>query len=234
MPDFFDRLVARAAPPDSALRQAAGMAWARPGTPSLFERPGPPMPESPTEPLPFARLAEPGMPSDNQAPPPARPTDRPEPAAPSRQLSSPPVASPATQWPDREPTALPPVVPAAAPTVVPVPVAALGGVAATPAPPDRSRDTSAGPAPAPHRVTTRAAGPLTPPAGPPMTGAVSRREQQPRPAERTVHVRIGRIEVTAPTPAVPPARSRPPRRAPALTLARYLDRDAADQDGRRA
>jgi hypothetical protein len=73
-------------------------------------------------------------------------------------------------------------------------------------------------APAVVRAPSTAAGPGT--AGLPAFGSAGRGDRG-RVPERSVHVRIGRVEVTVPARPEPPSRA-PRRRVPALTLETYL------------
>ncbi|MGW7366349.1 hypothetical protein ACWGI8_23660 [Streptomyces sp. NPDC054841] len=235
MADYFDRLLARYTPV-AAAGGAGGPARVRPRLPGPFERvealrTAPPEPGEPAALIPSApapafgpaepvrherevrtdrltvvrtETARPGEPERPTAPTPAGPSLRPAAhAAPGpRPVSS--DSGPASRRPASPAVAdTPRQTPASAPRAAdPAPVAA----AATPARP-RSADTAAARGPALNGVGRRA----------------------PRPAERVVHVQIGRLEVSA-TP--PPGANRPAaghpdhtgRRAPALALDDYLAR----------
>ncbi|MGW0692182.1 hypothetical protein [Streptomyces sp. NBC_01578] len=235
MPDYFDRLLARYTPVPAA---GGGAARVRPRLPGPFERAealrsGPPEPGEPAALIPSApqpvfgpaesvrherevrtdretvvrteAAAVPGEPERRaaQAAPVMGPLLRPAAAAPSVTR---PVASDAPRAARRGAAA-------------PVADAPRTPAAAVP----RAADTAAAAASAPARprgADTAAA------RGAALNG-VGRRP--PRPAERVVHVQIGRLEVSA---APPPGASRPAgghpdhsgRRAPALTLDDYLSR----------
>ena len=227
MPDFFDRLVAcsvpGAEPPD--------LVRARPRLPGPFERPAPAAAEPELEPDQGLGPAPASLPPVVGAPPPAAaalveqsaftrlvpqayragPPPPGVPAAPVGLLV-PPAPPPRPSDPDgprrdrgdAPASAAPPRLPAdqPLPRLVPPPSPGpLVSAAAMAAP---------GPAPAPTEIRVV-----------PVPQPTGRRE--PRPPERTVQVRIGRIEVVAPQPE--PPRSRPgraERRPPLLTLDRYL------------
>ncbi|GAA3184442.1 MULTISPECIES: hypothetical protein [Streptomyces] len=84
----------------------------------------------------------------------------------------------------------------------------------------------AGPAPSSGALRPRADAPAAPRApAPPRTAAAAGRRGSRGPAERVVHVQIGRLEVSAAGAEGPAAGGRPPRperRAPAMNLADYL------------
>lgn len=236
MPDYFDRLLARYTPVP-AVGGAGGAARVRPRLPGPFERvealrTGPPEPDEPAALIPSApgpafgpaesvrherevrtdrhtvvrteaaRPGEPERPAVAAAPSPG-PLLRPA----AKATPGPRPATADSPRTPRRPAApatsdAPRNVPAAAPrTAEPAPPASAA--AARP----RSADTA----------TARGA----------ALSGVGRRA--PRPAERVVHVQIGRLEVSA-TP--PPGAGRPDpgrpdhtgRRAPALTLDDYLSR----------
>ncbi|MFI9586061.1 hypothetical protein ACIHCQ_30440 [Streptomyces sp. NPDC052236] len=233
-PDYFDRLLARYTPVPVT---ADGAVRVRPRLPGPFERveavrTGPPEPDEPAALVPsvsgpaFAPAAEPvryerEVRTDRhtvvrtEAPPagaPERSGDgavrRTEPLPPSAAASS-DVEHPAAAGRPRPARRSP--APAASDAARAVPAPAMR--AAEPAPPAvaapaRPRGADA--------ATARGA----------ALSSVGRRA--PRPAERVVHVQIGRLEVSA---APPPGAGRPAaadtapaRRAPALTLDDYLSR----------
>jgi translation initiation factor IF-2 len=238
MPDFFDRLIARTASPDPALHRAAGVVRVRPRLPSLFERSDPAEPEPLDTPT-MARLAE------ASAAPPAD-------AAPAIRAAEPAAVSPippAASYVDRDRRPPRPPSPAVGdPPLIGVPpdfrlpAAPSTVVAAAVVPSTDRRDDARPPARVVERVgplpvIPRAAAVPRPPANlpAPASGGQASRREPPRPAERSVQVRIGRIEVTAPPRPDAAASARPrPRREPALTLARYLGRDVAEQSGGQA
>ncbi|WP_411088583.1 hypothetical protein [Streptomyces sp. 061-3] len=235
MPDYFDRLLARYTPVPAA---GGGAARVRPRLPGPFERvealrSGPPEPDEPAALIPSApqpafgpaesvrherevrtdretvvrteAAAVPGEPERRvaQVAPVTGPLLRPAAAAPSATR---PAASDAPRAARRGAAA-------------PVPDAPRTPAAAVP----RAADTAAPAASAPARPR----GADTAVARGAALNGVGRRP--PRPAERVVHVQIGRLEVSA---APPPGASRPAggrpdhtgRRAPALTLDDYLSR----------
>ncbi|WP_410539692.1 hypothetical protein [Streptomyces sp. KL2] len=240
MPDYFDRLLTRHIP-------AARGAGAAPG-----RGPGVPVRVRPRLPEPYERVeALRGAPWEPEEanpflPPAPRPAVRPgdDRAAvrhereirtehrtvvrtgpvPDGDRARPPAAArPVQPQPARRATASPP------PAAVPAPP--RGGRTA-PARTEREPLPAAVPAPVP-----RDAGPApVPTVAVPLrpAGARAAREaaraaggrRRSRTAERTVHVRIGRLEVSAAPPAAGPAGAgrpqRPARPAPALSLADYL------------
>ncbi|MFF0287933.1 hypothetical protein [Streptomyces sp. NPDC005262] len=235
MPDYFDRLLARYAPVHAV---GGGAARVRPRLPGPFERAealrsGPPEPDEPAALIPSApqpafgpaesvrrerevrtdretvvrteAAAVPGVPERwaGQAAPVTGPLLRPAAATPSATRSAASDAPRAARRGAAAPVADAPRTPAAA---VPRVADTAAPAASAPARP-RGADTAAA-------------------RGAALNG-VGRRP--PRPAERVVHVQIGRLEVSA---APPPGASRPAvghpdhtgRRAPALTLDDYLSR----------
>ncbi|MET7712174.1 hypothetical protein [Streptomyces sp. NPDC005407] len=232
MPDYFDRLLARYTPVPAAGGAAARV---RPRLPGPFERvealrSEPPEPEAPEALIPTApgpafgpaelvrhvrevrtdhhtvvrteaaRAGEPELPAAQAAPSPG-PLLRPAAAAS-------PTARPAADVPRSARRAgVPAVTDAPRTPSAPAPREPAPLVAATAPARPRGADTAAARGAALSGVGRRA----------------------PRPAERVVHVQIGRLEVSA---APPPGASRPAggrpdhsgRRAPALTLDDYLSR----------
>ncbi|MBT2510689.1 hypothetical protein J7I98_33595 [Streptomyces sp. ISL-98] len=236
MPDYFDRLLARYAPVPAA-GGAGGAARVRPRLPGPFERvealrSGPQEPDEPAALIPSApgpafgpaelvryerevrtdhhtvvrtetaRPGEPERPAPRVAPetgPLLRPAANPAPG-PRPATSDGPRASRRSATPAASES--PRNVPTATPRAAdPAPVAAVSPALS------RRADTA----------TARGA----------ALNGVGRRA--PKPAERVVHVQIGRLEVSAAPPpgAGRPATGRPDhtgRRAPALTLDDYLSR----------
>jgi hypothetical protein len=231
MPDYFDRLLARYTPVPAADGAAARV---RPRLPGPFERvealrSGPPEPDAPAALIPTApgpafgpaelvrherevrtdhhtvvrteagRAGEPEPPAAQTAPSPG-PLLRPAAAASPTALPAAAVTRSARR------AGVPAVADAPRTPPAPAPREPAPAVAATQARP-RGADTAAARGAALSGVGRRA----------------------PRPAERVVHVQIGRLEVSA---APPPGASRPAggrpdhagRRAPALTLDDYLSR----------
>ncbi|WP_411145381.1 hypothetical protein [Streptomyces sp. x-80] len=240
--DYFGRLLARHAPaPPDGLPGAAGgrRTLVRPRLPGPFERvttlPGAAAePDGPEPPYPGAAA---------RTSPPAGPPVRYEREVrtseretvlrgeASRRGEPEPAAH---QLPAAEPLLHPAVSPAAGPPhtardVVRPPrrtrPADGDGPAPTAAPAPARPGPDAGP-----RVVTPALRPRTDEAraarGAARTTAAGRRGQ--RPAERVVHIQIGRLEVSAAGPDRPAAGGRPTRterRGPSLSLAEYLSRD---------
>ncbi|MGP3999962.1 hypothetical protein [Streptomyces sp. 8N706] len=231
MADFFDRLLARHAPAPPA-GPAGGVVRLRPRLPGPFERAGaaaePPeldgaapdgaaAPERAADAVTFieraretrtdhrtvvrTEAAEPGPPHPAPAPAAGAPLLRP----PAR-IAPEPRPAPRTPGPGR------PDAPAAEPAA-PLPRSAASvstppgtGAAPPAAAPPRPRPTTAATA----RTAARA--------------AAGRRQQKP--AERVVHVQIGRLEVTATGgQSRPPRPERPGRARPVLALDAYLSRE---------
>ncbi len=208
MPDFFDRLAARAAGTPRAAGggdDTAGTAVrARPRLPTVFERPvpGPDLPFVEEE-----RQAPPRMairePRSRPEPEPARgspaqPVPAPEPEPwPRPRREEPPTREPSTvvdrtevRMVERQQPLL--VPPPEAPRIVPETPAPD---AVTPAAVREQPRASALPGERPTRAAPARPAPAAPsPAG---VTPVRARRQQPRPPERVVHVNIGRLEVTA-------------------------------------
>ncbi|MGY1455156.1 hypothetical protein [Streptomyces sp. SS8] len=147
--------------------------------------------------------------------------------APHGDRTRPPVAA----RPARSPRTTAPTTAPPRPGTEPTP---RRGGHTVPARADRDAPSAAAPAPA-----FRNAGPASPPNAavplrPSAAGASAARDaaraaagrRRPRTAERTVHVRIGRLEVSAAPPATGPTGTdrpqRPARPVPALSLADYL------------
>ncbi|WP_326647919.1 hypothetical protein [Streptomyces sp. NBC_01750] len=234
MPDYFDRLLARYTPVTGG---AGGTARVRPRLPGPFERveavrSGPPEPDAPASLIPSApgpafgpagsvrqerevrtdrhtvvrteaaRRGEPERPAV-AAVPPTEPLLRPAaPAAPGPRAAANDVPRPARRSPAPTGSDEPWTPTAATPRTADL----APPVTAAPARP-RSADTATARGAAPNGLGRRA----------------------PRPAERVVHVQIGRLEVSAAPPAGAnrPATGRSDhtgRRAPALTLDDYLSR----------
>ena len=229
MTDFFDRLLARQRPlaePDAVTR-------ARPRVPTLFERSraaeleeiflertatSPPVRVAPP------RSAVPPAPDPRSfAPPPVTvaPIGRAEthvadtgPAAVAAAIASPEPAPPA-------------LAPRAVvhPPMLPPPAASRVESALSPA----AAPITAAPqlvAPAAPRVARAPSPSLTAPVVPSLAPAPERHARRAEPPGRTVQVHIGRIEVSAsPGPEAKPEPAQ--RRAPALTLDKYLGGEAA-------
>ncbi|MFD9421605.1 MULTISPECIES: hypothetical protein [unclassified Streptomyces] len=242
MPDYFDRLLARYAPVAAAddTEGSGARVYVRPRLPGPFERAeavrqGPPEPDEPAALIPSAPPPASGPPRSmrperevhterhtvvrtEQAPPPGE-SDRPvrppapaptpllRPSAAASALLRPGTTEGARAARQGDPSA--PDAPAPAPSVAGAPAPAVTGFARTAAPV------------APRDSDTAAARGATP-------GSVGRRA--PRPADRVVHVRIGRLEVSAaPPPGANGSPGGPPaqqtgRPAPVLTLDDYLSR----------
>ncbi|MCX4677176.1 hypothetical protein OG413_18035 [Streptomyces sp. NBC_01433] len=242
MPDYFDRLLARYAPVATAddTGGSGARVHVRPRLPGPFERAeavrqGQPEPDEPAALIPSAPPPASGPPRPwrperevhterhtvvrtEQAPPPGE-SDRPvrppapaptpllRPSAAASPLLRPGTAEAARAARRGDPSASDAPAPAPAVATSRAPVAAEFARTSAPVEP-RGSDTAA----------ARGAAP----------GSVGRRA--PRPADRVVHVRIGRLEVSA---AAPPGASGSPggrtaqqtgRPAPVLTLDDYLSR----------
>jgi hypothetical protein len=237
MPDYFDRLLARYTPVPAA-GSAGGVARVRPRLPGPFERvealrSGPPEPDQPAALIPS--VPQPAFgPAELVRHEREVRTDRETVVrAEAATVAGEPErrAEQAVQGPG---PLLRPAVPApvaSRPAVADVPRAGRRGAASSAA--DTPRTPTAA-APRATEAVPRAASALARPRGADTAAArgaalagVGRRA--PRPAERVVHVQIGRLEVSA---APPPSASRPAggrpehtgRRAPALTLDDYLSR----------
>ncbi|MBW6435161.1 hypothetical protein KZ829_15580 [Actinoplanes hulinensis] len=221
-PDFFDRLLAR----HTGLGDAV---TARPRLPGPFERAEPRWEEVEAPPEPLRSASEPGA--------------RPAPAAPARierrteirhtERFTPRVADPEpdTPIPSTEPTL--PAEPAARPprdrvivsrvTSEP-PVRSAAVPPRSPAPTTaRAEHPAAGPAPLPRAAAREAPAAPTRPesARPPVS------HRRARPAEPTVRVTIGRLEVRATAPERTPARTpRHGRPTPVVNLSDYLSGEA--------
>jgi hypothetical protein len=219
--DYFDRLVGRGGP-----------ARVRPRLPEPFERAD--APHGPAEPLeldeerPAAAPPRPARPAAGPAPlhtAPARAADpapaRPAPPRVTRVLRETAVLAAAPA-----PLLLPPAAP---PPPVPPPARPARERAAEPTdrqepalapvlPPTTTERPAPGPAPA--RPAVRATVPV-----PDARGTARERDRRRPAAERTVHVTIGRVEVTAAAPPRRgPAPDRPRRPAPTVSLDTYLSR----------
>ncbi|MEU5716792.1 hypothetical protein AB0G71_13565 [Streptomyces sp. NPDC020403] len=242
MADYFDRLLARYTPVGAAdgTGGTGTRVRVRPRLSGPFERTealryGPPEPDEPAALIPSAPLADPDGPRPmrpdrevrterhtvvrtERAP---QPDGTGQPVRPAAAAPAPPPRLPVAPVPEARPgpaegtraarrrRSSPPGEPLAAPAGA----AAPAQVAAAPA-----RAAALAPAQGPDSAAARGA----------ALGSVGRRA--PRPAERVVHVQIGRLEVSAApppganaSPAVPPA---PPagRPAPVLTLGDFLSR----------
>lgn len=236
MPDYFDRLLARYTPVPTA---GGGAARVRPRLPGPFERvealrSGPPEPDEPAALIPSApgpafgpaesvrheREVRTDRETVVRTEAAAVPGDLERRAAPAAPVTG-PLLRPATA---AAPSATRPVAsdaPRAARRGAAAPLADAPRTPAAAAPRAADRTAPAASAAARPRGADTAAA-----RGAALNG-VGRRP--PRPAERVVHVQIGRLEVSA---APPPGASRPAgghpdhtgRRAPALTLDDYLSR----------
>lgn len=235
-PDLFDRLLARTG---AVLRPDTAVALARPRLAMPFERfPAAPPTETETgiettidaAPAPARTVPETSAapPVTAAAGPRGTPAPRPSVPAPIERTaraietvrttpSEPPGGGPATA-PGTLRSVVERLVPPAGAWAQPVPQpVSRRPVTDTPQPASPAR-----PAPA---ARTRAA--VHDPV-PPTAGAVRRREAQAAPAEPSVHITIGRLEVT--TAAPEPKRERTGRTArpePAVGLAAFLDRREA-------
>ncbi|MCX4510849.1 hypothetical protein OHA27_11130 [Streptomyces sp. NBC_01619] len=230
VPDHFDRLLARYTAP--------GAARVRPRLPGPFERVEAlrTAPPEPGDPAPLVPAAPPASGPAGEQPRPVREVRterhtvvRTEGARPGEPGPAPAGLVPST------PLLLPRAAAAPGPREVAAasPPASRGAPSSATAPGTRRQSPgvvarAADPAPAsaplaparPRGADTAAARGATP-------SGIGRRA--PRPAERVVHVQIGRLEVSAAPPpgASRPARDRPDhtgRRGPALTLDDYLAR----------
>ncbi|KUO08467.1 hypothetical protein [Streptomyces sp. DSM 15324] len=237
-PDLFDRLLARTG---AVLRPDTAMTLARPRLAMPFERlPAAPPTETetgiettidaapaPTRPVPETSAAPPVTAAAAAGP---RGTPAPRPSVPApiertvRAIET--VRTPSSEPPGGGPATAPGALRSVAERLVPP-----EGVWAQPVPqPVSRRPVTDTPQPAPPArpaaaARTRAAAhdPV-----PRTAGAVRRREAQAAPAEPSVHITIGRLEVT--TAAPEPKRERTGRTArpePAVGLAAFLDRREA-------
>lgn len=231
MADFFDRLLARHAPPGAA-------APVRPRLPGPFERIGTPRAQPP--------LPETGAPAPPDAAP---PLGRALPGAVLHHLREIRTehrtvlqTEPASPVPPEGPRARP-GPPLLRPEAQPLPARPAeraprpGPDVAAPAPsgPATGHRPPTPSAPAPGGATgvpsVRAAAAAVPRPGPDGTDAArarrpaGSRQRTPRRTERTVHVRIGQLTVSAAGTGAGPAGPRtehPARRGPAVGLAAYL------------
>ncbi|MEU0372737.1 hypothetical protein ABZ070_21205 [Streptomyces sp. NPDC006283] len=232
MPDYFDRLLARYTPVGARDGVSTRV---RPRLPGPFERVealryGPPDPGEPAALIPAAPVAAPAAAETVRHEREVR-TDRHTMVrtAHVREADTPQAAAAAQERPPRPVAAVPPTVRPAAATAVPR--AARRGRAADTTTDTPSRPAAAAPAP-PAAPSPAVAAPAVPrgsdssAARSAALGSVGRRA--PKPAERVVHVQIGRLEVTAAAPPGadrrPAGPSRPGRAAPVLTLDDYLSR----------
>ncbi|WP_434582181.1 hypothetical protein [Carbonactinospora thermoautotrophica] len=226
MPDFFDRLVARA-----GLREPAGVARVRPRLPSLFERP-----QSPAEPTPYQKTPRPRPTASAANPPGARsgpPGERrAEPALVQlvrqpvvyrneQRVVAAPGPTPVPPGPVRPPAVLRPTGPPAGP---PRPAPRITPPAAAPEPRARPKTAPPQPGPLPRGPVAVSAVRRAPAREPAREPAPARRRQQPPRPERVVHVSIGRLEVRAAAPG-PAPRPRPGRPAPVMPLDEFLARE---------
>jgi hypothetical protein len=235
MPDYFDRLLARYTPVPAA---GSGTARVRPRLPGPFERvealrSGPPEPDQPAALIPSAPQPAFG---------PAELVRHEREVRTDRETVVRTEAAAVADEPERRTAQdvqgpgplLRPAVPAPVashPVVADVPRAGRRGAASSAA------DTPRTPTAATPRATEAAPRAASAPARPRGADTAAARgaalagvgRRAPRPAERIVHVQIGRLEVSA---APPPGASRlagggpehTGRRAPALTLDDYLSR----------
>ncbi|MFF3455055.1 hypothetical protein ACFYXH_12105 [Streptomyces sp. NPDC002730] len=236
MPDYFDRLLARYTPVPVA-GGGAGTARVRPRLPGPFERvealrSGPPEPDAPAALIPSAPGPAFGPAESVRQEREVR-TDRHTVVRTEAARPGEPERPAVQAVPRTEPLLRPavPASPATRPSAADIPRS--GRRAAAPAESDAPRHL-----PGP---VARAADPALPvvaaPARPRGADTATARgaalngvgRRAPRPAERVVHIQIGRLEVSA---APPPGANRPDtgrpdhtgRRAPALTLDDYLSR----------
>jgi hypothetical protein len=229
MTDFFDRLLARRRP----LAEPGPVTRARPRVPALFERSrgaeleeiflertaaSPPdlvaPPRSTVPPTPVSHF--PGPPPVTAGPTgrAGRPAADTGPAAVAAAIATSEAAPPALAprvvahppvLPPPAASRVEPVRPPAAPAVVAAPQLVAGAAPRAARAPAPSPTASAVPSPAPSS---------------------ERHSRRPEPRGRTVQVRIGRIEVSA-APGPEPGPERKQRRAPALSLDKYLGGEAA-------
>ncbi|MFF2658442.1 hypothetical protein ACFVUH_13860 [Kitasatospora sp. NPDC058032] len=239
MPDHFDRLVAKGAPGRDPAGAGAGVR-VRPRLPGPFERIdalGPTLPAGGGEPV------APGLPDGRPvlALLPRSATPHPTPAGetpPAAVGAARPAAAPALPLPRTPLLLAPPIAPATARADEPPPrtgaarPAAPAPVTAAPvAAPQRTvaAEPPAGAPPAPVRpavapASGRRAAAVAAPGHASGNGAGTRR--RPRPVERVVRVRIGRVEVRAAERVqAEPRRPAAARPAPALGLDTYLTRE---------
>ncbi|MER6996221.1 hypothetical protein [Streptomyces sp. NPDC000410] len=238
MPDHFDRLLARyAAPADAA--PAPTVRRVRPRLPGPFERiealrTAAPEPDEPAALVPTATRGPASGPAELVRHEREVRTDR------HTVVRTDAAARPGEPERPAPPAVAAPLLRPAAHAAArpPHPVAAFDSprTAAGPASPAVGDVPRQGPGDAPPRATGQAspgqaAGPVRPrgadttPARGAARGGLGRRA--PRPAERVVHVQIGRLEVSAAPPPGAGRTDRPDRtvrRAPALTLDDYLAR----------
>ncbi|MFJ8074344.1 hypothetical protein ACIQ7Q_10495 [Streptomyces sp. NPDC096176] len=231
MPDYFDRLLARYTPVGA---RDGVTTRVRPRLPGPFERVealrhGPPEPDEPAALIPAAPVAAPAagesVRHDREVRTDHHTVVRTEHI---READTPQAAPAAQERLPRPVTAVPPTVRPAAATAVPraerrgqsADAADTPSRPTAPAPKLSAAPPTAVAAPAVPRGSDTAA------ARSAALGSVGRRA--PKPAERVVHVQIGRLEVTtAPPPGAdrgPAGSSRPGRAAPVLTLDDYLSR----------
>lgn len=233
MPDFFDRLIARARPPE-----ASDVAFAYPRLPGPFERPAAPPPDAFIETIEEVREAGP--------PPTGMPHPRPAPGVPPATRSDPPPLEPASiiARAPAVPGEPPPVSPAQAPARQPMPMplatpVLIGPDASSTAPAAQPADSPSRPIADQERVTIVSRPGQEPPLAPPRPLAIPAAAVRPiqdgvppPPEPPVVTVRIGRIEVRD---ATQDRRERPKnlakrRPAPKLTLAAYLAAANAGQN----
>ena len=228
MTDFFDRLLARQRP----LAEPGAVTRARPRVPTLFERSR------------AAELEEIFLERTATSPPvlvAPRSVGSPAPVPHSfapQPVTAAPIGRAETQVADTGPAAVAaaiavsePAPPALAPRAVvhppmlPPPAAPRGESALSP----EAASITAAPqlvAPAAPRVGRAPSPPPTSPAVLSPAPAAERHTRSAEPPGRTVQVHIGRIEVSAsPGPEAKPERAQ--RRAPTLTLDKYLGGEAA-------
>ncbi|MEU9012267.1 hypothetical protein AB0D12_21365 [Streptomyces sp. NPDC048479] len=237
MPDYFDRLLARYTPVPVA-GGGAGTARVRPRLPGPFERvealrSGPPEPDAPAALIPSAPGPAFGtaelVRQEREVRTDRETVVRTEAAAVAGETERRAVQAMQSPGPLLRPAVPAPVAPRQAASDVP----RAGRRGASAEVPEAPR-TQAASAPQATEAIPRAASAPARPRGADTAAArgaalagVGRRA--PRPAERVVHVQIGRLEVSA---APPPGASRTAggrpehtgRRAPALTLDDYLSR----------
>ncbi|WP_406264301.1 hypothetical protein OHT93_04045 [Streptomyces sp. NBC_00191] len=235
MPDYFDRLLARYTPVPAA---GSGPARVRPRLPGPFERvealrSGPPEPDQPAALIPSAPQPAFGpaelVRHEREVRTDRETVVRTEAAAAAGETERRAVQAVQSPGPLLRPAVPAPLTPRRAASDVP----RAGRRGASAEVPEAQRTQTAS-APRATEAVPRAASAPARPRGSDTAAArgaalsgVGRRA--PRPAERVVHVQIGRLEVSA---APPPGASRPAggrpehtgRRTPALTLDDYLSR----------
>ncbi|WP_328681011.1 hypothetical protein OG905_35975 [Streptomyces sp. NBC_00322] len=232
MPDYFDRLLARYTPVPA---DGGGAARVRPRLPGPFERvealrSGPPEPDEPAALIPSAPQPAFGpaelVRREREVRTDRETVVRTEAAAVAGETERRAVQAVQSPGPLLQPAVPAPVAPR--PAAADVPRAGQRGTSAevpvAPRTPAASAQRATEAVPRAASAPARPRGADTAAARGAALSGVGRRA--PRPAERVVHVQIGRLEVSAAPPPRPDG-GRPDhtgRRAPALTLDDYLSR----------